>query len=215
MTLSEVGTVFPVLLWLGGLSLYDGRQRALPHWASTWPLLIIGLLRVVYPPATPSDSTAWIAGSAVFLMLTTVILSDVTALLLAFSAAALGLAFQTQTTAVPVLVGSWIVALLWTQWGFWGAGDAKVVMILTALWPDLRLVAALIGALFGGGLWALGRRYGLATPAVLWQTWHALRRGQVPGHTSSEETNRWTYQAGVPWLALGTLIYLGSVQWWG
>jgi hypothetical protein len=186
----------------------------LPHWASTWPLLIIGLLRVVYPPVTPSGPAAWIAGSAVFLMLATVILSDVTALLLAFSAAALGLAFQTQTTAVPVLVGSWIVALLWTHWGFWGAGDAKVVMILTALWPNLRLVASLLGALFVGGLWALGRRYGLATPTVLWQTWHALRRGQVPGPASSEETP-WTYQAGVPWLALGTLIYLGSVQWLG
>jgi hypothetical protein len=206
--------MFPVLLWLGGLSLYDRRQRALPHWASTWPLLIIGLLRVVYPPVTPSGLAAWIAGSAVFLMLATVILSDVTALLLAFSAAALGLAFQTQTTAVPVLVGTWIVALLWTQWGFWGAGDAKVVMILTALWPDLRLVAALLGALFVGGLWALGRRYGLATPTVLRQTWHALRRGHVPSHTSAEKTP-WTYQAGVPWLALGTLIYLGSVQWLG
>ena len=215
MTLSEVGTVFPVLLWLGGLSLYDGRERALPHWASTWPLLIIGLLRVVYPPATPLGSATWIARSAVFLMLATVILSDVTALVLAFSATALVLAFQTQTTAVPVLVGAWSVALLWTQWGFWGAGDAKVVMILTALWPDLRLVAALLGALFVGGLWALGRRYGLATPAVLWQTWDALRRGQVPGPLSSDETTPWTYQAGVPWLALGTLIYLGGMQWLG
>ena len=214
MTLSELGTAFPVLLWLGGLSLYDGRERALPHWASTWPLLIMGLLRVVYPPAPLSDRATWIARSAVFLILATVILSDVTALVLTFSTTALMLAFQTHTTAVPVLVGTWIIVLLWTQWGFWGAGDAKVVMILTALWPDLRLVAALLGALFVGGLWALVRRYGLATPAVLWQTWRALRRGHVPGRTSPEETP-WTYQAGVPWLALGTLIYLGSVQWLG
>jgi hypothetical protein len=141
-----------------------------------------------------------------------VVLSDITPLQITFSLAALALAFQTDTT-VLVLVGTWIGALLWAQWGFWGEGDAKVVMILAAIWPDIYLVGMLLLALLLGGLGALWRRYGIDTVAVLGRVQAKLLRGHVPARQEQEETASWTYQAGVPWMTLGTAVYLAGNLW--
>lgn len=193
-----------VLSWLLMLSWFDYRTRESPHWASTVPLLLIGLGRVWYPPV---DEKRLIASSAVFLALMAVVMSDIRPLQITFSVVALGLAFQTHTP-VLVLVGTWSVALLWAQWGFWGAGDAKIVMILLAIWPDLYLVGALLLALLLGGLGALWRRYGTDTVAVLWRVRAELLRGHVPARQEQEAAASWTYQASVPWITLGTVVYL-------
>lgn len=198
-----------VLIWLLVLSWFDYRTRELPHWASTMPLLLVGLGRVGYPP---TDARSLIASSAVFLALMAIVMSDIRPLQITFSVVALVLAFQTHTP-VLVLVGTWIGALLWAQWGFWGEGDAKVVMILSAIWPDIYLVGMLLLALLLGGLGALWRRYGIDTVAVLGRVQAKLLRGHVPARQEQEEAASWTYQAGVPWMTLGTAVYLAGNLW--
>jgi len=84
-----------------------------------------------------------------------------------------------------VLVGSWIAALVLTDVGLWGAGDGKVLAVLTALYPDVRLVVALGIALLTGSIVTLLR----------------------PRPRSGE---RWTFPA-IPWLAVGTALYLALV----
>jgi hypothetical protein len=208
----EVWGALAVLVWLLGLSWLDYRDHEVPHGVSTVPLLIVGLARVGYPPGVWGQPEALVAGSAVFLTLVAVVFSDVRPLQIAFSVTALVLASQT-APAVLVIVGTWIGALLWTQWGFWGAGDAKVVMILVAIWPDLTLVGALLLALLGGGLLALWQRYGTHTSAALWHVLGELRRGHVPARQDQAEVASWTYRAGVPWLTVGTLAYVVGNLW--
>lgn len=199
-----------VLAWLLILSVLDVKRREVPHWGSTFPFLAIGLLRIVYPPP---GQPAWLAGSAILLMLSAVVLSDIPPLYLAFSVTALIIGLQTRHIAVPLLVGTWILSLLWTDWGIWGAADAKVTMILVAIWPDLYLAGSLLLALLLGGLLALYRRYGRVTPVVLFRTFGQWRKGQVPARQSAAQTATLTYQAGMPWLTVGAMIYMVISLW--
>jgi len=211
---SELLSYSLTLGWLGILTSYDLRLRELPHWGTTAPLLLAGLLRLVYPPGDAQGLALWLARSAMLLLLCLVLGSDFTPLIWVFSATALVLAVQTRQPALLVLVATWIMALLWTQWGIWGGGDAKVVMILVALWPELRLVGALLFALFVGGVLALRQRYGHALPAVLADVLTRLRQGQVPAQ-EADTAPPWTHQPGVPWLLVGTLLYsLGRLLLW-
>jgi hypothetical protein len=215
MMLSELETALAafVLVWLTGLSVLDVKYRELPHWGCTFPMLAVGLLRVVFPPGDLVGMRAWIAGGAILLLLVAVVLSDSPPLLGVFAATALVLSFQAHATAVSVLVVTWVLALLWAQWGFWGAGDAKVVMLLVAVWPDLYLVGALLLALVGGGCLALVRRYGRAAPTVFPQVLGELRQGNVPARQDAAQVAAWTHQAAVPWLTLGTALYVAGSLW--
>jgi hypothetical protein len=204
-----------VLFWLCALAVIDVKYRELPHWGSTFPMVAVGLLRVVFPPDDLVGMRAWLAGSAIFLLLAAVVLSDSAPLLGVFAATALGLGLQTGTVEVSVLVATWVLALLWAQWGFWGAGDAKVVMFLAAVWPDLYLVGALLMALVGGGCLALVRRYGRAAPTVFPQVLGELRQGNVPARQDAAQVAAWTHRAAVPWLTLGTALYVVGNVWLG
>jgi hypothetical protein len=200
-----------VLVWLSGLAWLDLQTRELPHLLSTGPFLLAGVARIIYLPVALSGIDAWLARSALLLLCVVVGVSDMAPLRIPFAITALLLGWQTGATALLVLIVTWLLALTWVRWGIWGGGDAKVMMVLVAVWPDLYLVGALLLALLLGGLLALWQRYGHASPAVLWQVMTALRQGQVPARQT--DPAYLTHQAGVPWLALGTALYVAGGVW--
>ncbi len=175
-------TLVPALvgLWLAGLSYGDLRTRNVPAWATALPLAVLGLLRVA---VVPPDGAVMPGGLAVGFALLMLLLSDTPSAVFPAGAAAFcaGLA----GTQAQVLVGSWVAALVLTDVGLWGAGDGKVLAVLTALYPDVRLVVALGAALLAGSIVTL------------------LRQRPRTG-------NRRTFPA-IPWLALGAALYLALV----
>jgi hypothetical protein len=197
-----------VLLWLLVLSWWDLQWEEVPHWGSTAPLLLLGLLRTIDPPAPPGPAL-WMARGALVLLLAAMILSDNPPLAPLYSLAAVGLALQSGPE-MRVLTLTWAAALLLTLGGLWSAGDAKVTMILVALWPSPYLVGALAGASLLGGLGVLLRRYRspVKVAGVLWGVAGDLLRLRFPARQSETETAALTYAPGVPWLALGAACYL-------
>ncbi len=172
-------TLVPVLvgLWLAGLSYGDLRTRAVPAWATALPLVMLGLLRTL---VIPLDGTVVPGSLAVGFALLMVLLSDTPAAV--FPAGAAAFCAGLSGVQAQVLVGSWIVTLVLTDVGLWGAGDGKVLAVLTALYPDVRLVIALgIALLVGSAVTLLSQR---------------KRTGE-----------RRAFPA-IPWLALGTMLYL-------
>ncbi len=137
---SEVLRVL-VTLWLIGLAVIDVRQRELPHALTTGPLLVIGgafAIRALAPISgvgVPNQS--W-DDMAVLLAFAAVLLSD-TGLAALPALTALGVAFGLGTSAGQVIVIAWLLALAANLAGFMGAGDAKVIMVLLVVYPDLRL----------------------------------------------------------------------------
>ncbi len=171
--------VVPALvgLWLAGLSGSDLRTRTVPAWATALPLAVLGLLRTT---VIPPDGAVVPGGVAVGLALLMLLLSDTPSAV--FPAGAAAFCAGLSGVQAQVLVGSWVAALVLTDVGLWGAGDGKVLTVLTALYPDVRLVAALGAALLVGGVVTL--------------LWQHPRTG-----------NRRTFPA-IPWLAVGTALYI-------
>ena len=172
-------TLVPALvgLWLAGLSYADLRTRNVPAWATALPLAVLGLLRTL---VIPPDGKVLPGGVAVGFALLMLLLSDTPSAI--FPAGAAAFCAGLSGVQAQVLVGSWIAALVLTDLNIWGAGDGKVLAVLTALYPDVRLVVALGIALLAGGVVTL------------------LRKRPRSG-------NRHTFPA-IPWLALGTMLYL-------
>lgn len=169
-------------LWLAMLTYHDLRTRTVPAWATALPLVLLGLLRTLI---IPPDGAVVPGGIAVGLALLMVLLSDTPWVVFPTGAALFcaGLSgFETH-----VLVGSWVVALVLTALDVWGAGDGKVCAVLTALYPDVELLIALGTTLLLG-----------SAATLIWQRRHrTAARQPLPA---------------IPWLALGTLLYLGSRQ---
>jgi Flp pilus assembly protein protease CpaA len=172
-------TLVPVLagLWLAGLSYADLRKRTVPAWATAVPLVLLGLLRTVI---IPPDGAILPGGVAVGCALLMLLLSDTPAAVFPAGAAAFCVGLSGPQT--QVLVGSWIAALVLTDVNLWGAADGKTLAVLTALYPDVRLVVALGAALLAGGVVTLFRQ--------------RPRSGE-----------RHTFPA-IPWLAVGTVLYI-------
>lgn len=186
-------------LWLGLLARSDLRTRTTPAWATALPLLTVGVVRIFL---APPDGHLWPGGVAVGAAVLMIVLSD-TVLGVPFA----GVALMCAGFAGPetrVLVGSWIAALLLAVLGIWGAGDGKVFAALVGLFPDVRLVMALGLALELGSGIALVRKYGRATSMVLLNVLRDALHLRFPSRTGEQGDH-----PAVPWLALGTLVYLG------
>jgi len=175
-------TLVPALvgLWLIGLSYGDLRTRHVPAWATALPLAVLGLLRTL---VIPPDGAVVPGGVAVGFALLMLLLSDTPSAV--FPAGAAAFCAGLSGEQAQVLVGSWIAELVLTDLNIWGAGDGKVLAVLTALYPDVRLVVAVGAALLVGSVVTLLR--------------------QRP-HTGE----RRTFPA-IPWLAVGTALYLALV----
>lgn len=176
--------IVPILvgLWLAGLSYSDLHTRRVPAWATALPLVLLGLLRIfVIPP----DGAIVPGGVAVGFALLMVLRSDTPGAV--FPAGAAAFCAGLSGPEAQVLVGSWLAALALTDVGLWGAGDGKVLAVLTALYPDVWLVAALGATLLAG-----------SAVTLLRQRRHTGERRTFPA---------------IPWLALGAGLYLvGSCQ---
>ena len=172
-------TLVPALvgLWLAGLSGSDLRTREVPAWATALPLAVLGLLRTL---VIPPDGAVVPGGVAVGFALLMILLSDTPSAV--FPAGAAAFCAGLSGEQAQVLVGSWIAALVLTDLHIWGAGDGKALAVLTALYPDVRLVVALGIALLVGSAVTLLR--------------HRPHNGE-----------RRTFPA-IPWLAFGTAMYL-------
>ena len=177
-------TLVPVLvgLWLAGLSYGDLRTRTVPAWATALPLAVLGLLRTL---VIPPDGAVVPGGVAVGFALLMILLSDTPSAI--FPAGAAAFCAGLSGEQAQVLVGSWIAALVLTYLNIWGAGDGKVLAVLTALYPDVRLVVALGIALLVGSAVTLLR--------------------QRPRSGERRIGNRRTFPA-IPWLTVGTALYL-------
>jgi len=166
-----------VCLWLAGLSYADLCTRNVPAWATALPLAVLGLLRTA---VIPPDGAVVPGGVAVGFALLMILLSDTPAAI--FPAGAAAFCAGLSGEQAQVLVGSWIAALVLVDLNIWGAGDGKVLAVLTALYPDVRLVAALGITLLAG-----------SAVTLLRQRSHTGERRTFPA---------------IPWLAVGTALYL-------
>jgi len=167
-------------LWLAGLSYGDLRTRNVPVWATALPLAVLGLSRTL---VIPPDGKVLPGGVAVGFALLMLLLSDTPSAV--FPAGAAAFCAGLSGEQAQVLVGSWIAALVLTDLNIWGAGDGKVLAVLTALYPDVRLVVALGIALLTGSVVTL------------------LRQHPRSGARRTFPT--------IPWLAVGTALYLALI----
>ena len=206
---SEVLRVL-VTLWLIGLAVIDVRQRELPHALTTGPLLVIGggfAIRALAPimgVGVPHQSWDDVVGLLAF---AAVLLSD-TWLAALPAITAIGLAFALGTSAGQVIVIAWLLALAATLAGFMGAGDAKVIMILLALYPDQKFGVALLAVTGVIGLALMILTLRRATALWLLSITRDLIALKFPARTG--EVGRLNVPL-VPLLTIGAAIYLWGV----
>ena len=199
-----------VTLWLITLSVFDVRRRQLPHTLTTSPLLVIGgLISIravasIFGLAVPGQD--W-DNAAILLAFAAILLSD-TWLAVWPALAAVGSAFLFGTSIGQVIVITWLLVLGMSKAGILGEGDAKVIMILLALYPDARLGAVLLVtlALVGIGLMLVQMR--AATSLWLLSIARDLLAFKVPARTGETSVLNMPL---VPLLATGALIYLWSL----
>jgi Flp pilus assembly protein protease CpaA len=181
----------PVLAaWLIALAVQDVRRGEVTNWLTALPLLAVTAWRTL--------SGGWPIGLALALILAgsewPVLAAPSVGLmaLCAWAAAPLG---------IDVAVWAWtFVYALWLLRVIGGA-DAKVVMALTALFPDGRLAWLLLLCWFGLSVVYLLHRHGRHAPRALLRATKGLARLQV----SEEEGNRCP---ALPAVALAGLVYV-------
>jgi hypothetical protein len=199
-----------VTLWLIELSILDMRRRQLPHTMTTLPLIVLGGLISIRAVASifglSAPGQAW-DNAAILLAFAAILLSD-TWLAIWPAVAAIGSVFVLGTGVGQVIAVTWLLVLGISKAGILGEGDAKVVMILLALYPDVHLGAALLItlALVGAGLMLVQLR--AAMPLWLLSIAHDLLAFKVPARTGEAGVLNWPL---VPLLTTGALIYLWGV----
>ena len=194
-----------VSAWLGAMALADLKSRKLPHWGTTWLLAAA---------AAGYALGAALTGKWVYLTLplafVAVLLSD-TWLATLPAGGALALAWGDRSILAAVVV--WLVALglVLLSRGATGAGDAKLVMVQIALFPDPTLAWLLAGGVALAAVVESLRRDGRLAPWIVLQTVGAFFRGRVPVAPASESHGA---ANGVPiahYLALPGVIYVWFV----
>ena len=191
-----------LFLWLGAMSFIDYRTHEVPHYGSTYPMLLAGVLRVFWPPLSPS--AAWMSSLAVALLLLAVVLSDHVWLAIALLGMSAALAGGCGPQMLTLSIG-WSLALLGALGGLWGGGDAKIAMTLLALWPDWRLGLFLLGGLSVGSALTMVLKYRAALPLALLNTLGDLLAWRLP---TDSATDGYTRSPCVPWLTLGAASYV-------
>lgn len=199
-----------VSVWLIVLAAIDVRRRELPHPLTTGPLLLIGgafAIRALAPIIGMGVPNAGWDDVAVLLAFATVLLSD-TWLATLPALTALIVAFVLGTSMGQVIVIGWLLTLAASQAGFIGAGDAKVILILFALYPDPRLGVALLAVTGVIGLILMVLTLRSATGLWLLSIARDLIALKFPAHTG--EVGQLNVPL-VPLLTVGAAIYLWGV----
>jgi Flp pilus assembly protein protease CpaA len=176
--------------WLIYLAVSDLRRGEVTNWATVPPLLAV---------------TAWQAltgGWPLALMLALILIG---AQWMPLAVPSVGLMVLCAWFATPlgldVAVYVWaLVYILW-QIGVIGRADAKVVMALTAVFPDGRLAWLLLLCWFGLSVVYVLHRHGKRTPQALLRATKGLMRLRVSGEAGSR-------CPALPAVALAGLIYV-------
>jgi Flp pilus assembly protein protease CpaA len=177
-------------LWLVVMIYHDLRQRELPHWGTTVPLVGLGCYSTIDAMLPGQAANSLIIG----LSFLAVLLSDHWLAALPPAIGALAVSWLQGTVAGQTIVVAWLVALALAKVDVIGAGDAKVVMILTTLYPEPKMALHVaLGAAVISGLWLLLKQKENAL-ASLWLTLHTKTTG--------------TRAPGVPLFGFGALIYI-------
>ena len=192
-----------VSIWLLILSVLDIRRWRLPHLLTTVPVIALGVYAVVRLLKQPSA----VDSLALALAFISVLASDTWAALLP-AAGALTIAFWWGNLASQVTVVGWLLALALAKAGIVGAGDSKVMMVLLALFPDLRLVACIVVAAVAVSGLLLLKRMGAATPLLLLAVARDGLAGRFPARTGEKGVLRIPL---APAIALGALVYLWGI----
>lgn len=200
--------------WAIYLAVVDVRRRTLPHWATTIPVLAIGGAalavgagKLVFPAALRPLGWSVCDALALGLAFLAVLLSD-TAAAFAPAAAAVGLTAAAGSTQGQTATLGWLVPLALSRAGVFGAGDAKVIMILLALYPDPRLAGILLAVCGLTGAVLLVSRVGEAAPLLVGRVIRDGLAGAFPSRTGEEGVIAIPL---TPVLAAGALVYLWIV----
>jgi hypothetical protein len=124
MNLSLVLKVI-VSIWLVYISVKDWREQKVPYYLTTYPFLAT--------VAWKSESGAWVLSVLLVLIMVTAQWSQTWVVGMAGGLLSLAWAIP-QGVAVTTVI--WLVAISFWVFGLIGGADAKVVMTLSALFPD-------------------------------------------------------------------------------
>jgi hypothetical protein len=204
--------------WLVAMSAWDVRWRALPHWGTTMPL--VGLTCWVVADvvtggrwAVPALHAAWRKADSVALALAfvAVLLSDWWIALVPAVGSLIAAVHGGGGHSQAVVTG-WLVALGMAKAGIVGAGDAKLAMVLMALFPEAKMGMCLLGAAGVAGLAVLIGRRGRESVPLLWLTLQDALAGRFPAQTDTAGVVVFPLASA---LALGALLYLWVLPWMG
>lgn len=185
-------------VWLVVISVHDAKTLEVPPALTILPLLAVAAYRVAHPP----EGGLWPGGIAVLVALLMVLVSDRVVLAVLFAGVAGALAHYAGPATFFLVIG-WTLALATYKIGLWAEADGKVFMTLLALWPTWPLAAAMVLCFILGNFLGLWRHYGQAAPLALANTARDVAQ-RVP---AAEQHLH--HLAGVPWLSLGAVVYLG------
>ena len=184
-----------VSAWLAYVAVADLRTVEVTNWATVPPLLAVTAWRALM------TDDGYPVGLALALFLIGSQWPTLAAPALAGMVACLTLAAP---VGLEVVVAVWVFCFVLWRLGVIGGADAKVVMALTALFPDGRLAWLLLLAWFGLSLVYLVARHGRSVPRSLLQA----ARGLVKLRVLSEEEDEKERYPALPAVALAGLAYL-------
>jgi Flp pilus assembly protein protease CpaA len=189
MTVGAVAIRMGLSTWLVTLAVADLRKGEVTNWATVPPLLAL---------------TAWqaLTGGWPLALMLALILIGAQWTPLTVPSVGLMAACSWWTTLVGREVVMWAWTFVYVLWllRVIGGADAKVVMTLTALFPDGRLAWLLLLCWFGLSVVYLLHRHGRHAPQALLQATKGLVRFRI-----LEEGKRYP---ALPAVALAGLIYV-------
>ena len=197
---SEILIVAAFIAWLAYLGYRDIHDRELAPLLVTIPWVAVTLLRLLLPP-----SGDWWGRIALLLLTLAILFHERYP---SGSATLIAGAISLSTfsgSGTLILITLWTLSFTLYALGIWGGADAKVVMVLTAVWPVWAMGIAVGAGVFVGGVAALVRRYGRAAPFAVQST---IQEGPLPEQMTEEQLAQLTEMPTLPWIALGASTYL-------
>jgi Flp pilus assembly protein protease CpaA len=197
---SEILTVAVFIAWLAYLGYRDVHDRELPPLLATIPWVAATLLRLLLPP-----SGGWWGRTALLLLTLAILFHE---RFPSGSATLIAGAISLSTfsgSGTLILITLWTLSFTLYALGIWGGADAKVMMVLAAVWPAWTMGIAVGAGVLVGGVIALVRRYGRAAPFAVRST---IQEGSLPEQMTEEERAQLTEMPTLPWIALGASTYL-------
>lgn len=194
-------------LWILVLSWWDLRKGSVPHLLTTYPLVALGAFAVLRTAVgLIQEGMAWASDHAIVPVLAVgfagVLASDWPAVAVLLMLAAVGFAASVGDVGAQTLAVAWLVVTVAFVLGVIRGGDAKVLMLLFALFPSLQFAVWLVGVLLIGGLQFLVERYGNVAPLLVGSALASLMRMRGAEGESAPM---------LQWVAVAVVTYVGHL----